>query len=193
MPATVLVTPATQYVIDLEEAKAHLNYGNDTDANAEIERAIAGAQADAERECGRAFLSSTWLYVLDCFPKWCEPIRLPLGRTESVTSVKYYDVDGVQQTLSTSVYHTALRGEPARIVLKANEAWPAIQTNRPEAIEIRYVAGWDTPADVPADIKDAVKLILGDRWIYRGDDAKAKSIPDAAHRILNAYRAHEVA
>lgn len=193
MPAIVLVTPATENVIDLQEAKAHLNYGNDTEADAEIEQAIAEAQADAERECGRAFLSSTWLYVLDCFPRWCDPIRLPLGRTASVTSVKYYDVDGVLQTMDAATYHAALRGEPARIVLKANEVWPTLQTGRPEAVEVRYVAGWDAPDDVPADLKAAVKLILGHRWMSRGDDVKAKSIPDAAQRILTAYRAHEVA
>jgi uncharacterized phiE125 gp8 family phage protein len=193
MPAIVLVTPATENVIDLEEAKAHLNYGNDTDADDEIEQAIVGAQSYAETECGRAFLASTWLYVLDCFPKCGEPIRLPLGRTASVTSVKYYDTDGVLQTMDAGTYHAALRGEPARIVLKANEVWPALELGRPEAVEITYVAGWDTPDDVPGSLKDAVKLILGDRWQFRGDVAKAKSIPDAACRILTAYRAHEVA
>jgi uncharacterized phiE125 gp8 family phage protein len=191
--ALVLDTAPTRLLLTLEEAKSHLSIAEGCPCDSgEIERRIAEATADAERECGRQFVSATWLMAIDKFPGCGEPIRLPLGKTSAVASVKYYDVDGVQQTLSTDVYFAALVGEPARIVLRSGEAWPAIQYGRPEAVEIEYTVGWSTPEAVPADLKAAVKLILGERWANRGDGKEDRSIPAGARRILTAWRAHEV-
>jgi uncharacterized phiE125 gp8 family phage protein len=191
---TVIAPPAQQPLLTLEEARAQLGLqpGCDCD-DADLMRRVEEAVADAETYCGRAFLERTAQLYLDEFP-WCgDPIRLPLGKVSAVESVRYYDTDGDLQTLSASKYFTALIGTPARIVCRPESVWPTAQIGRPEAVIVEYTVGWPTPADVPADLIGAVKLILGDRWFHRGDDAKQKEIPDAANRILVAWRAHEVA
>ncbi len=191
--ALVIDTAPTRLLLTLEEAKSHLSIAEGCPCDSlDIERRIAEATADAERECGRQFVSATWLMYLDDFPRDGEPIRLPLGKTSAVSSVKYYDADGVQQTLPTSVYFAAIQGEPARLSLKLGQVWPQVHYGRPEAVEIEYVVGWATPEAVPADIKAAVKLILGERWANRGDGKEDRSIPAGARRILTAWRAHEV-
>jgi uncharacterized phiE125 gp8 family phage protein len=199
-----LVTAPTDPLLTSEQAKAHLSILGELDADLEADLAqrVKDATADAERECGRVFLSSVWKLTLDRFPCSSDHfgyavIRLPLGRATAVGSIKYYDADGTLTTLSSDDYFTALNGEPARIVPKPAVSWPTLQDGRPEAVEIEFTAGWATPGDVPADLVGAVKLIMADRYFNRGDDAKAASqarpIPAAASRILVANRAHEVA
>lgn len=193
MPFTaIIVNAATEKVISVAEAKAHLSFEEDVDYDEEdIERRIAEAQADAERECGRVFLESECLFVLDDFPRDGQPIRLPFGKCESIDAINYYDAEGTEQLLDEDNYYRATRSEPARVLPVTT--WPATRAGRPENVTVEYRAGWEAASDVPADIKAAVKLILGDRWSNRGDDARAKTIPDAARRILDGYRAHEVA
>jgi uncharacterized phiE125 gp8 family phage protein len=202
-----LVTRSVLEAVTLAEAKAHL-YIDVQDHDAELANKITEACAVAERECGRQFCEATWRMVLDDFPanRWPNSdcgdyktadaeIELPLSPLRSVSSVKYYSAAGVLTTISASEYWVATGGEPGRIVPKAG-FWPSVESGRPEAVEIEFVAGWPSPAAVPADLKGAIKLILADLWENRGDTI-ATGVPSAdrqihptALRVLNSYRAH---
>jgi uncharacterized phiE125 gp8 family phage protein len=198
-----LVTAPTRLLLTLEEAKSQLSILEGCDCDeADLERRIREATDDAQRECGRQFLSATYKLLLDDFPRcghngYRGSINIPLGKVSAVGAVRYYDTAGTLQTLSSSNYFTALAGEPARIVAKPSSPWPTVQLGRPEAVEIEFTAGWSSPDQVPADILGAVKLILADRYFNRGDDAKvnaqARSIPAGAMRVLTNQRAHGVA
>lgn len=84
-------------------------------------------------------------------------IVIPLPPLQSVTSVKYLDTDGVQQTLDPATY-VVQKGEPSHIVLANGATWPSVLL-MPEAVTIRFVAGYgDNEADVPQPIRLAIAL-----------------------------------
>lgn len=182
-----LVTAPAEEPVSLADAKARLRITID-DEDTDIEALIVEARAAAEAECGRAFVSQTWSLLLDGFPCGRE-IRVPRPPLQSVTWVKYYDADGVQQTLSSALYFTATAGDPGRIVLKETATWPATESGRPESVEVRFVAGYGGRAAVPAEVKAAVLLIVA---ASRDDPAGAVAIPAAARRRLDQLEYGEV-
>lgn len=186
----VLVTPPSAEPLTLDEARAHLLL-NTTDGDEDLAAKVAGARIDAESFCGRQFVTATWRLTLDRFPDGPE-IALPRPPVQSVTAVRYLDADGVLQTWSAANYFTALAGTPARVVRKPSVSWPTTQEGRPEAVQIEFVAGYGGPTAVPEDLRDAIRLILGDRWANRGDVIAAMEIPAAARRLLMQHYAHGV-
>lgn len=206
--AMTLVTPPASEPVTLAEAKARLRVDT-SDEDADITLLIAEAREAAEAECGCQFMAATWALYLDSFPGYaaypCIPgttpvptggvfdaaIRLPRPPCQSVISVKYYDAAGVQQTLSGATYFVAVAGFPARLVPVPGQWWPPTQWGRPEAVEIRFVAGYPTAADVPAVARAAILEIVAHRWANRGDESKL-GIPAVARRLLDAMEFGEV-
>lgn len=93
-------------------------------------------------------------------------IDIPLPPLQSVTTVKYYDADNVEQTLSSGRYTVDTTSEPARIVIDA-DGWPAIY-DRANAVTVRFVCGYGaTTADVPASLRAAMLLHIGDLFENR--------------------------
>lgn len=65
---------------------------------AEILSPCAKAATEAaEQMTGRAIMPQTWELTLDAFPDALELTRVPVA---SVTSLKYFDATGTEQTLS---------------------------------------------------------------------------------------------
>lgn len=163
----MLVTPPTSEPISVEDAKVHLRVtGYDEDAL--IDRCIAGARSRAEDYLRRAMSTQTWRYVQD---EWSDLIRLPMAPLQSVTSVKYYDASGDQQTLATSVYLVDVFSEPGTIQLAPNQSWPALQPGRRSAVEVTYVVGYASVAAIPRAVLDGIYLLLTQGYERRGDDA----------------------
>jgi len=120
---------------------------------------------------GRALLTQTWDYSLDCWPDK-DYITLPFGNLATVTSVKYKDTDGTETTLTvTTDYIVETNGEGCgRIVLPYGVSWPTESLYPSNPITIRYICGWTTAALIPFKIKAALKLICTD--LYENRDAK---------------------
>jgi uncharacterized phiE125 gp8 family phage protein len=176
-----LATAPVQEPVSLTDVKRRLRVTVD-DSDADLLDALAECRALCEQECGRAFLTQTWTLYLDGFPG-CGEIVLPRPPLQSVTSVKYYDTDGVQQTVSTSDYHVDTGREPGRIWLASGSSWPAVQAGRPSAVEVRYVAGHANPLAVPRNVKSAILMLMWDRFNNpSGGDA---GIPPAVRRALD--------
>lgn len=185
-----LITPPVADPVTLAEAKARCRVTTD-DEDDDLRALIAEATAAAESECGgRQFSPATYTLSLDEFPRLADgradAIRIPRPPCSAVTWVKYYDRDGVEQTLSAVDYYTAVAGEPARIV--PVNGWPSTQTGRPEAVTVRFVAGFAT---IPAAVRSAILEIIAHRWKNRGDEAKV-GIPAVARRMLDSLEFGEV-
>lgn len=148
--ALKLITAPASEPVTLTEAKAHLRIDT-TDDDALITSLIIAARSEAEKITRRALVNQTWELALDSFH--CREISLPFPRLQSVTSVKYVDVSGVEQTLDTLMYQVDADSEPARIAPVYGAFWPAtmVQLN---AVRIRYVAGYGAAA---ATVPDAIK------------------------------------
>jgi uncharacterized phiE125 gp8 family phage protein len=86
-----------------------------------------------------------------------------------VTSVTYVDTDGVDQVLAPSQYHLAGTGGArlARIYPAFGERWPSTRDQH-AALRVRFVAGYgDNPGNVPAPIRQAIRLIVGQSFADR--------------------------
>lgn len=98
-------------------------------------------------------------------------LTLPKCPLVSITSVKYDDVNNVEQTLSTSNYQTDTSSLPGRIRWASNASLPGVY-DKPNCIRIRYVAGYGAAA---ADIftqQDAVPALAKSMVLIRLADLK---------------------
>ena len=178
---TKLITAPVKQLITTDDAKTHLR--EDASANdAYIDDLVLSATSMFESETEKQLLTATWEYYLDAFPT---VINLPYGPVQSVVSIKYYDTDGTEQTLSTSDYDVAIEGNIARIQSKT-AGWPTTDEDTLNAVIVQYTAGYgDDPYDVPQDIISAVRLILGDLYDKREDFAMKRGY---VKRVADLYR-----
>lgn len=171
----VRVTAPSVSPISLAEAKAQMRVeGNDDDIV--IQRLIDAAVAfvDAQGVLGFAMITQTW-------GQWLSPnpgtVQLSLGPVQSVSAVKYYDVDGVLQTATLSDFNVF--GTPNRITVspKAGKAWPVTQT-RDDAIKIEYVVGYGaTSASVPQTVRHALMMLVA-HWYENRETSSEKQMLD---------------
>jgi uncharacterized phiE125 gp8 family phage protein len=184
-----LVTAPTIEPVSLDEAKAHVRiYANDDDAM--LSSLISAARQSAERFMNRAILTQTWDFFCDLLPCGNEPLELPMAAPlQSVTSLKYYDADGTQQTWSSSNYVVSVSKEPGTIRLAYGISWPSVRV-RPDSITVRYVAGWTSAALVPYPIKQAILLLIG-HWYNNREEVVAgtmNKLESAAEHLLTQYK-----
>lgn len=180
------VTPIDAFPVTLEEVKAHLRVDGD-DENLLISALIAAAVEHIDGRdgwLGRAILTQEWELRLDGFPK---EIQVPLPPLQAVSSIKYIDTEGVEQTLDPSVYKV-LTGETAKVVLDYNQSWPWTRDEL-ESVRIQFTAGYGGATDVPSPIKAAILLHIGTLYRDREATGQAQSeLPMAYGALLAPYR-----
>ena len=126
-------------------------------------------------------MATTWkLYLSD----WPRAIQLPNPPLTTLTSIKYLDTGGTEQTLDTSVYLTNTVAEPAVIREAFSQTWPSLRNAQWNSITVEYIAGYASASVVPQAIRQA--LILRVQAAY--DDPAADGLNDAAARLLWPYR-----
>jgi len=168
MPRQLITAPAVDPVTTAE-AKTHLRVDH-ADHDTLIGTLIKSAVYYVENYTRRALITQTWDLFLDRFETENE---IPLPSLQSVTTVKYLDDAGVQQTLAATGYKVDVASERGRVVLAYGESWPTVR-DEINAIEIRFIAGYGLAVAVPDQLKDAIKLhvqILYDGPV--GDDLKS--------------------
>lgn len=151
-----LITPPATEPVTLDEAKAECRVDSAAEDTYISGTLIVAARQWAEKFCGRAVISQAWEMRLPCFPECA--IDLPFPPLLSVTSVKYLDTTGVEQTwaadqyLVTGVGADRTRGqiEPAYGVVYPSTLLVS------DAVRIAFVAGYSTATLVPAGIKKAI-------------------------------------
>lgn len=171
---TEIVTPATTYPLTLSEAKQHLRITHgDEDA---LILAYLKACAEATEKAipgNKTFLPTTIDYVADRFPRGSRPLELPYPPLKSITSLTFYNDGGSTQTLTenTDFIKSAPQDTPGRLTPIA-DSWPDTHfydsgERRPNAVVIRFVAGYDDAASVPQTIKQAIRVLLGHNYENR--------------------------
>lgn len=185
-----LVTAPTVEPLTLSEVKAQVRV-TVADDDALLTSLIPVARERVEDVTSRQLLEATWDRFLDTWP--CDGvIELPHPPLQSVEYIKYYDSAGTLQTWTSSEYVVSAPSGPragrGTIRLAYNASFPTIQP-RPDAIQIRYVAGYgDDAADVPAPLRQAMKLLIGDWYENREDEVIDRQIT-YVQRIVNSARA----
>ncbi|HEX9768435.1 MAG TPA: hypothetical protein VGA50_04590 [Kiloniellales bacterium] len=164
LPDAPLTPPAVE-PLGLAEAKDHLRVTSATE-DALIDADIIAARWRMEKYLGRALVTQTWEWYLDRFRS---VFRVPMPALQSVTSIKYFDGDGVEQTLAASVYQVDTKHTPGRIAEAYGETWPATR-DQFNAVKITFVAGYgDAASDVPAPLRSALLLDVG--HLFRNREA----------------------
>ena len=83
------------------------------------------------------------------------------------------DVDGVEQTLSTSVYTVDTDNTEGLIYEAYNQDWPSIRYVD-KAVKITFVAGYgNTATSVPSPLKEAILLHVDHLYENRGNSAES--------------------
>ena len=155
--------------VSVEEVKEQCRIVINAD-DAQISRLIEAARGQFEEEIGRKVCRATWQLVLDEFPNGGEFIELPSPPLISVSSIVYTDTDGVSQTVSPSYYAVSTAWEPGRIRLTYGYSWPSTRDIE-EAVTITYLAGYATAAEVPANWKHPIRMLVSDA--FENDSANA--------------------
>jgi uncharacterized phiE125 gp8 family phage protein len=184
----VQTTPPAIEPVTRAEAKRFARITTDVDDDL-VDNLITAARLGIEAWTGLQLITATWKLLIDGFPSsylpddsWRFPgvraarvteIVLPRPPLLSVTSVKYIDLDGVQQTLATT-WTADTVARPGRILLDYGEAWPSIR-RQPNAVEIIYQAGFgNAVTDVPENVKLALKMLLNDAYEHRDYQSELK-------------------
>jgi len=190
MKHIIKTAPATEPVT-LAEMRAHLGITQaaETARDTVITSRIATARQWAEDYTRRAFITQTWTGYDDDYPwdpneGYLIALRAPLV---SVSSIKYLDVDGVQQTLSSSLYLVDTVGG---VVVPAYAAsWPAIREQL-NSVQVEYVSGYGAASAVPGPIKEAIAFIVGQWEVFQSSIEgvmRPFTIPYAAKQLLDNY------
>lgn len=188
--ALKLITAPTTYPVTLAEAKLHCRIDS-TDDDTLVTALITAATEMCEQKVGRAIMPQTWELTLDEFSE----VWLTRTPVQTVTYVKYYDADGVQQTLSSALYtvHTADDFGFAKVAPAYNTEWPFAQ-DRLDAIAVRFVAGYANAAAVPEGIKQWIKLSVSTMYENRETEAySSRAVSTTVQmqfvdRLLDRYR-----
>jgi uncharacterized phiE125 gp8 family phage protein len=161
--ALKLITAPTEEPLTLTEAKLQCRVdGSDEDTL--LTSLITVARQMVEQRTGRAVLTQTWELALDDFPRGA--IDLLMAPVQSITSVKYIDQDGVEQTVSSSNYALDSYGVQHQVVPGYGFRWPAAR-DITHAVKVRFVAGYASKADVPASLKQWMLLAIATMYKNR--------------------------
>lgn len=149
---------------------------------------ITVARELAEHYAGRAFAPQTLEMALDCFDSESEVIALEKPPVTSITSVKYTDTDGVEQTIVSTAYFLSLYGESCKLAPTYGNYWPSTQ-EIPDAVRIRYVTG---PTTAPKAAYQAMLLLIGHLYENRADSSRMKveEIPLGARALLDTVKVY---
>lgn len=188
---SVLVTAPEAEPVTTAQAKSHARYTTD-DEDPQFVAWISAARQDCEDEQGAAYITQSWRLSLDAFPWSAAAIRLPRWPLLDVTTVKYFDADGDQQTWDASNYQVDSDAFPGQVAPAPGGSWPSTQVGKLNAVQIEYTAGYgDEAADVPENIKLPI-LLLVSYWEANRDAAEGgpgvRVIPFGVKHLLGRKR-----
>jgi uncharacterized phiE125 gp8 family phage protein len=189
-PATEPVTTAT--------AKAHIQIasGNTADDTL-VDALVATARAWVEQSTGLRLVTQTIVARYDAVPDAGAPLLLPCGPLQSVTSIKYFEIDNASPTAATGTLSaTAYLVDPysplPRIALHDGQTWPD-DLRAVNALEVTAIVGYGTATAVPGPILHALLMLaafLYDQRSSIGIDPglTIAEMPFGPRALLGPYR-----
>jgi uncharacterized phiE125 gp8 family phage protein len=174
-----VTTAASEAPITVTEAKEWLRVEHSVDDDL-ISAIVSAVTATAESYLSQALVTQT---ITEKYDHWGDAVlNLTMHPVQSVTSITYTDDDGATQTLSSSLYVVDTFKPRAQVRPAYNETWPTARTT-PNSITVVYQAGYGDAADVPEDIKLALRLMIADAYENRTDSVR--QLPTASKYLLD--------
>jgi len=177
-----LITAPTIWPINYDNIKEHLRISTTNgDHDIRLYGIIKSSTDQAEHITSRAIMTQTWAVV---FESWDEMTftTIPKGQLQSVTSIKYNDEDGAEQTVSSDDYLVGGIGTDEGMIIIPSDSdftFPTLYDKDP--IILTFVCGY-TAATVPETIKTAVKLLVEETF-YGIDASYAVAANLTPHKL----------
>lgn len=193
--ATIADNTTTTYTDNIADASLGAGAPSvNTTADPQLITLRQAAREWCEGYAARSFITQTWDGFLNDFPA-ADFIVLPLPPLASVTHVKYRDVDGVLQTMSSGDYDVRApaghKAKAGRIVLGYDKSWPDAR-GHDQDVEIRFVCGYGAGSDVPTPIRVAIAQLTAHWYEHRGEAVTGLTVakvPGTIENCLWQYRA----
>ncbi|MDC8756257.1 head-tail connector protein [Janthinobacterium fluminis] len=154
----------TELAVDLAAARANMRIDGDH-MDGLLTLWLKGIIMVLEHEIDQCIMEQTWAVRLDVFPgisPWSvggtdsgrvsAAIALP-HPVLAVTSVKYLDIAGVEQTLAPSAYKLVVQRYQSYLIPKLGTRWPAT-ANEADAVVVSVQCGYgSTSASTPENVQ----------------------------------------
>jgi uncharacterized phiE125 gp8 family phage protein len=187
MPAILLSGPLDEPVT-VDEAKAYLRVETADDDDV-IAALIAGARVHVEAQTRRALITQIWRLVRDAWPDDGRIAVLPTP-FRALTAARVYRLDGTTQSIDPSGFVADMAQAPA--VLSFVSGAPPSPGRAVAGIELDVEVGYgDTAADVPANLRHAIRLLVAHWYENRGLIAAGGAtavLPETIQALLAPYR-----
>lgn len=185
-----LVTPPTTEPVTVDDVKHHLRVDHDADDDY-ISILIALCRQYVESYTGVLIGVQEWEFVTQSWQGF--PLALDLGPVNSVPSLTYLDVGGVEHTLDDALYYAQLRAYRSALVrLTGAFSVPSVELAEFDAIRVRVMVGY---SECPVMLAHAVRLMVGHYYENReatvlqpGLAPSSAELPLAVGSILSHFR-----
>lgn len=190
MRNALLITAAQFEPISLQQLKTQVQLADDyREHDNELQALITAAREKYESDTGLVLCSSSWRLNFDQWP--VSYLELPTRTVSGISSIKYIDATGAQQTVASTVYELDAAYPSPQIRLKDNQQWPTIRGHKGD-IEINYVAGHANQGAVPYRDQQAI-LLLAANWFENRTGMIASNVSESPvgynHLVINRMRA----
>ena len=184
------ITAPTTHAVTVAEVRTRLRLGGD-DVDADLQLMIGEAEAWWETATGCHLMPQVSELRLDRFPAHDAVLPLMHQPIRSVDRVEYYATAAATTMTSwpAANYQTETDTRGGRLRLRTS--WPSTD-KRLDAVRIQMSTGYASAAGVAPDVKAAVLLYVGARYLWREEVAEKKltPIPMGAQTIADRHRLH---
>jgi uncharacterized phiE125 gp8 family phage protein len=187
-----------QSAVPLETAKLHARVDQDYEDSV-LAVYLASAIDECARYSGLAINQQDYRLTLDCLPA-C--IDIPIKPVVAVTSVKYLDEDGAEQTIAAENYVVAKTSQGARITFIDDYTRPTT-ASRPACVFVDLEAGFDADdgssgiedpeLKLPACVEQAILVTFGHYYANRETVTQGKTpvaVPRSAEWLLDLVKVY---
>ncbi|MBG8552352.1 head-tail connector protein [Hymenobacter guriensis] len=194
-PLTRQLTRPTALPLTLAEAAAQLRIPLDeTSQDASMMTEVAYVQ-DLLRACAEwweagtdtALMRAEYVTVYAGFGSELRGLKTPVGELLSLT----YATDADVNTAGLTTDYQLSEGRPGVALYTLSTDFPDLRRGYAEPVRVRYTAGYATPEDVPALIKQAIRLTLA-HWYENRQNVvvglNIAEVPQTAVSILKQFR-----
>ncbi|WCT78883.1 head-tail connector protein [Novosphingobium humi] len=188
MPVETIAAPAGSWTTTAL-ARTYLSADDDDGQDAIIQGMIDAAGAYVEAYTGLRLLTQT--VRLRC-RSFLDLERLPIGPVAQVTAIDCLTTDGLNPTLSGTLWEQFGFGLSVGVRPAAGKTWPVLR-QVDDAVRLTVEVGYGAdPSTIPPPIRQACFLLLGDFFANREDtspDGVAKAtLPNGVAALLANYR-----
>jgi uncharacterized phiE125 gp8 family phage protein len=164
MSYAVTSPPLTEPISAADFRSFHLNVDDSTEETG-IDELVVSVRSYLERQFDKAFITQT---ITEKYCYWAAVHELTVSPVASIASLKYYAPDNtVLQTLAATKYKLQKNRITAEVWFNDTMDYPDIDTERPEPIEIEYVAGEAAaPANIKHQLRQCVARLYFDREAF---------------------------